>query len=489
MNDSLSSLSTPIFGETQRDVGPCSTVSVRPEFDFKLVRVYPGDSLVMSLMPNGMSTVIGRLPGHQTIQVEDPKVSRQHARLDYVATTRQYQISDLGSVNGTYVNGRSIRTALLNHGDVIRIGGALFVYRTQDDMEPVLEMARVVAKRDTSILILGESGVGKEVLSRYIHSCSGRQGPFVAVNCGAFPKDLAAAELFGHVKGAYSGALEARKGLIASSDRGTLLLDEIGTLPLDLQVLLLRVFEERAVRPVGGDAERPINLRLIAATNAPLEQWAEAGTFRADLLARLQQVTLRIPPLRSRRGDVLPLAKTFTEQAGRTFKTNVFAAELMLTYTWPRNVRELKNLISRFDALSLPDATLGTRFLLQHLQTTPKSGGFTANGPDASTTPTVGEYRTDFDATDYANQATNLDVMCPTERPKVVSGDVATSSSESDLAEQRVQGRVVTREWLAASLEANRGNVAQVARELGTSRSQAYRLLARFGVSRERSRS
>jgi DNA-binding NtrC family response regulator len=220
-------------------------------------------------------------------------------------------------------------------------------------MERVLDVARRVAQVDTTILLTGESGVGKERIARFVHDESGRAGgPFVAINCGAVPENLLESELFGHVRGSFTGATQDRVGLFEAANSGTLLLDEIGEVPPAMQVKLLRALQERQIRRVGENRSRPVSARVIAATNRDLAKEIRAARFREDLYYRLRVVEIEIPPLRERREDILPLARLFvTAAAGRTGrKVSGFtpgAAHQLLRYGWPGNVRELENAIER----------------------------------------------------------------------------------------------------------------------------------------------
>jgi DNA-binding NtrC family response regulator len=225
-------------------------------------------------------------------------------------------------------------------------------------MERVLDLARRVAKVDSTVLITGESGVGKERIARLIHDESTRtRGPFVAINCGAVAEGLLESELFGHAKGSFTGASQDRPGLFEAANGGTLFLDEIGEVPPPMQVKLLRALQEREVRRVGENKNRRVDARVIAATNRDLVAEVNAARFRQDLYYRLRVVEIRVPPLRERREDILPLARAFLAEAavraGR--KTTGFtsrAANQLVRYDWPGNVRELENAVERAVVLS-----------------------------------------------------------------------------------------------------------------------------------------
>ncbi|PWW47900.1 sigma 54-interacting transcriptional regulator [Melaminivora alkalimesophila] len=225
-------------------------------------------------------------------------------------------------------------------------------------MADLLAEAYMVAQSDASVLLLGESGTGKELLARAIHRASPRAGkPFVAINCGAIPEALLESELFGHVKGAFTDAVSHHKGLFQAADGGTLLLDEIGDMPPALQVKLLRVLQERAVRPVGSSQSQPVDVRIISATHRDLEAAMAAGQFREDLYYRLHVVTLTLPTLAERREDIPLLANHFLDQLARKYdrKLSGFSPEALKALTtapWPGNVRQLYNAVEQVCALS-----------------------------------------------------------------------------------------------------------------------------------------
>ncbi|MCR9293581.1 MAG: sigma-54 dependent transcriptional regulator [bacterium] len=234
-------------------------------------------------------------------------------------------------------------------------------------MRALFDQLRRVANSDASVLISGESGTGKEMVARALHAESRRSAaPFVAINCAALPEALLESELFGHAKGAFTDARQERRGLFLEADRGTLLLDEIGDMPLGMQVKLLRALEERSVRPVGGNAEQPFDVRVLSATNRDLERAVAEGRFREDLFYRINVITLQLPPLRSRGNDILRLAEHFRSVFAESEHKQVvgFAegvAEKLLAYSWPGNIRELRNVmeravaLTRFDRITVED--------------------------------------------------------------------------------------------------------------------------------------
>jgi len=238
--------------------------------------------------------------------------------------------------------------------------------------EALLSLANHIAPTDATALIIGETGTGKELLARYLHTHSKRQGPFIAVNCGAFSETLIDAELFGHEAGAFTGASQARQGWFEAANGGTLFLDEIGDLPLSMQVKLLRVIQERQIVRLGSRRTTPLDVRLVAATNVDLYEAVRAGRFRADLYYRLGVATLELPPLYARQGDILPLAQHFVKYYAERLKIaditiDAEARQVLLDYGWPGNIRELENtihyalIVCRDGVMRAEDLRLGHR--------------------------------------------------------------------------------------------------------------------------------
>ncbi|HTV17699.1 MAG TPA: sigma-54 dependent transcriptional regulator [Polyangiaceae bacterium] len=230
-------------------------------------------------------------------------------------------------------------------------------------MRDVYDLVRRVADSDTTVLLSGESGTGKELVAKALHELSGRPGRFVGVNCAAMPSELLESELFGHVRGAFTDAKSEHEGLFEQAGEGTLLLDEIGEMPLDLQPKLLRVLQERQLRPVGGNGMVPVRARIIAATNRDLEGEVEARRFREDLFYRLNVVQIHVPPLRARGNDVLLLADHFVQRfAARGNKSvrgiDSEAQRKLLAFDWPGNVRQLENSMERAVALTRSEQVL-----------------------------------------------------------------------------------------------------------------------------------
>ncbi len=218
-------------------------------------------------------------------------------------------------------------------------------------MRAVAKTVKLVAAKEVAITLVGESGGGKEVVARLVHSLSSRKdGPFIPINCAAIPDALFESELFGHERGAFTGASHMARGKVEAAQGGTLFFDEIGELPLSLQAKLLRFIENRKFMRVGGTSKIEADVRLLFATHRPLEHHVEAGAFRADLFYRIQGITISVPPLRERRADILPLIADFLRQfsarhAVKTPRLSRRAKERLVAYDWPGNVRELRNVI------------------------------------------------------------------------------------------------------------------------------------------------
>ncbi|MCP1312400.1 sigma-54 interaction domain-containing protein [Paenibacillus tyrfis] len=239
------------------------------------------------------------------------------------------------------------------------------IYRSKN-MHEVVSLASRFAKNDSPLLILGESGVGKDVLAEYIHQKSERKGKLIKINCGAIPEHLLESELFGYEKGAFTGATQSKAGLLELAHEGTIFLDEIGDLPFSLQVKLLTVLQDSKIRRVGGTETREVNMRVIAATNCDLHSLVEQKKFRQDLYYRLNVLTVNIPPLRERQDDISALLFYYLKKLEQKYKVEKkldnYILEKLLDYSWPGNIRELKNIVERMYHMSEDE-----KITLEHL--------------------------------------------------------------------------------------------------------------------------
>ncbi|OJY31484.1 MAG: hypothetical protein BGO98_15730 [Myxococcales bacterium 68-20] len=315
------------------------------------------------------------------IVLRDPMVSRFHCRL--VREDGVWRLRDSGSMNGTKLDGVRIRDADIVEGGVLTIGDSVVRLRAgapqKEDIVPMLPsfgalvgtsmpMRRMfglldkIAQSDINVLIEGESGTGKELVATEIMQRSSRADkPFVVVDCGAISPSLVESELFGHVRGAFTGADRDRMGAFEAADGGTVFLDEIGELPLELQPKLLRALEAREIRRVGETRARRVNVRVISATNRDLEREVNKGRFREDLYFRLAVISARVPPLRERLDDLLVLVRTFLQQLGVPEEERLFPQPVlqeMSKHDWPGNVRELRNYVERSVVLQSASPTL-----------------------------------------------------------------------------------------------------------------------------------
>jgi transcriptional regulator with GAF, ATPase, and Fis domain len=376
----------------------------------------------------GDDVAVGRNVTPPDVLLGDPHASRLHARVTWDPARDGFRVDDAGSANGTFVNGLREHSHTLRDQDIVRIGDSLLCYDERRVSDRVRERATSIAQSPLPALLIGETGTGKEVMARFIHERSGRRGPFVPVNCGALPRELAAAELFGHTRGAFSGAGQARPGLFVSAAGGTIFLDEIGDLPLDQQPALLRVLQEQAVRPVGADREVPVDVRVVAATNVDLQAAIAANRFRADLYARLAQAVLALAPLRERRFEIPGLLRAFADAEKRALTLTPDGLEALLLGHYPYNVRELKALLSEFFAVTKDEP---------------------------------------------------LDLPYLSEARPELARPVARRTQPAEARQQPS----AERDRLVQLLESHGGNISAVAKQLGKPRAQVYRWLSRFGLS------
>lgn len=369
-----------------------------------------------------------------------------------------YRIADRDSRNGVLVNGRKVATHSLSHGDLFVLGRTAWLFHGLALADPRKALARSrlpfgptrsvtpgvlaafdtlerVAPSDVSVLLQAETGAGKDVVARELHRRSGRPGAFVPVNCAALPESLIEAQLFGHRRGAFTGAIESSLGFVAAAARGTLFLDEIADMPLVAQAKLLRVIEDRAVVPLGETAPRAIDVRIVAASQIDLKEAAAAGRFRKDLYARLAQLSVVLPNVAGRRGDLGILAAHACGAAGA--RLTLAAGRAVLAYDWPLNIREIVGVVKAAAVLAGPGAEID----LRHLPGAWRQTARTLTGADAST---------------------------PAASPKS--------------ANDRRPYAGPPREELEALLARHEGNVTTAAQELGKGKMQLYRWMERLNL-------
>lgn len=379
----------------------------------------------------------------------DAWASSQHARIERRA--QGDVLCDLGSSNGTRVNGRTIREHTLADGDLLEVGHSLLCYRIVDaslasrieeqprgesfgptrTLSPQLlslrDDLRRLARSDEPVLVLGETGTGKEVVADFVHQESGRTGALRAVDCGAIPEALLESTFFGHRKGAFTGATEARAGEMALAHGGTLFLDEVGNLPLPAQAKLLRALETRCVMPVGAANSQQVDVRFVSATNREL---FDSPLFRSDLLRRLSSYVAHLPPLRARREDLGILTAHFLREAGvRGASITQAAAQILFSDPLPGNLRQLRSTL-RSAALLAPSGVLDAKHLPRHLE-----------------------------------KSTEAEPWHP-----------AAFSSAPSASHENAEADV------RQALVATGGNVVQAAKALGVHPRQLYRLIARLGI-------
>ncbi len=392
---------------------------------------------------------VGSLQANDLV-LTDQTVSRFHC--DLSAGSTGVRVRDLGSLNGTWVRGMRLLDAIVPHRTELRLGNVLLrvelaqelnrvcvssshrfgnIVGESDKMRRIFSILERVAPSNSTVLLEGETGSGKGAVAEAIHRASGRaHGPFSVVDCGALPPSLLESELFGHERGAFTGAHERRMGAFEEANGGTLLLDEIGELPVALQPKLLRVLENRTIKRLGSNAARPIDVRIVAATNRDLREEVNRGSFRADLYFRLAVVPVLIPPLRERPEDIVPIARALLLSLGQDLaRTERFLSSEIVDHLraarWPGNVRELRNYLER--ALLVADDSLFVGESGSHTQ---------------------------------------------------LAGAALSYSAAKDAMLARFE-----RDYVQQLLDTHRGKVAVAANAAGLTREHVYRLLRKHGIS------
>lgn len=462
---------SPLAPETETETARTLQTARRPLLTLRLV--YSGDAGVSSRPPELISSGAGAgasaLPIGRAVEPglclpSDRRASRHHATLEVAADEAEVTVRDHGSKNGTFVNGARITHAALRDGDLLRIGDSFFILRYEPvasavdapiegvvGISPAMRALRrelhLLAPTATTVLLLGETGTGKEVCAQALHRLSERRSqPLVILDGGAVPRSLIESELFGHEAGAFTGAQRVRQGLFEQASGGTLFIDELGELPLELQPMLLRAIEHGTIRRVGGTAPLRVEVRVVAATNRDLLREVQSQHFRADLYARLAEITLRLPPLRERREDVLPLLlHALGKPAPRLSPELVHG---LLLHSWPFNVREVIKLATELHTRGRDTPVLDLELIAHRLQ--PPSAP-----PAASPRP-----------------------------PAAVAPPVASEVRSAPAPSFRFTQP--TREELQQLLQSATGGVSEIARHFGCSRKQIYRWMDLHGLRGER---
>ena len=403
----------------------------------------------------------------------DSWMSSDHAAVVRLGDNASFELVDHGSTNGSFVNGRKVSRHQLQDRDLVELGQNFFSFFCEPvhDPQEVLQRAysggpvtsttsacpavldifgrlEDIAPTRIPLILRGESGTGKEVMTSVIHDRSSRSGNFVALNCAAIPEGLIESELFGHRKGAFTGALSDKKGLVEEAEQGTLLLDEIGDMPLPAQAKILRLLQEQTFTRVGDTRARKADVRFVAATHRDLEDMVEKQTFRGDLYARLNGLTLRLPPLRERKEDLGILLALFLERHGGqalTVEHEVYRG--LMSYEWPFNIRELEKTVVTAVALA-------------------RRGGAVAGAhmPEAV--------------------QRHMDPGASSPAPEPASPAAAGLPAAHPVVPRNV-GDDELRQLLEQALIANAGNISAVARELGHTRKQIHRWMKRVEIDPE----
>ena len=426
--------------------------------------------------------VKGRVSGGRSIINEipltDKAVSGTH--FEIIAEDDGYRLLDLESTNGTFVGDLRIREVFLRPGTTFRVGHSELRFQPLKDvveialsqqdrfgevlgssirMREIFANLEKVSPSDLTVLLTGETGTGKELVARGIHDMSPRRNkPFVVLDCGAIPRELIESTLFGHEKGAFTGAVGQHRGCFEQAQAGTIFLDEIGELDIGLQPKLLRVLENRELKRVGGDKLIKVDVRVLAATNRDLRQMVNKGTFREDLYYRLSVIAVENPPLRERKEDIPQLVHHFMEEVARkrgmSLSIAVDGMSSLMSHDWPGNVRELRNVVER--AASLCDGPTVTRTDL-----VVGRDGFPA--PRTSSAPSAPLVSAEGTVGGFS--------------PTLIEGDVTFKDAKQQVLEE------FERLYLRELLQRNKGNITRSAQEAGLTRYHLRELLKRHKIS------
>jgi len=465
-------------------------------------------------LPRTNRVTIGRMHTCDIV-IDDESVSRQHAAI--LVGPQGLVIEDLGSRNKTRVGGRSLgrgETAPLPVGAVVEVGYATMFVQTgrppsppassttgaahaalpstavvhDPTMQRLYALLDVIAPSPLHVVILGETGTGKEVFAEAMHQGSSRASkPFLKINCAALSGSLLESELFGHEKGAFTGALGAKEGLFEAADGGTVFLDEVGELPIETQAKLLRVIEYGEVIRLGSVQPRRVDVRYVAATNRDLDHAIAQGRFRADLFFRLNGFSVTLPPLRKRQKDIVPLARHFLDRAarGRPYHVTAESQAALERYSWPGNVRELKNVLERALVLAGPAARIEPIHLqLPELGPSIEGARDVVTGHDTSPPSPYGPGP--MPGTWPPRGTGAIGAMTPAmgvTAPPLQAG--AAPGSGNDLKAQRESWE---KQQILQALEKTSGNQKEAAKLLGVSRRTLINKIEAYGIARPRKR-
>ena len=445
-----------------------------------MLRVSDGPDQGAQIQAARARLTVGRSAVNDLV-LTDTSISGLHAEL--LVSPTGVLLRDLGSTNGSFIHGVRVKEAWIEPGMTMLLGKTAIAFLAEDEvhvplsgrdhygamlgsspaMREIYAVLERVADTDMSVLVGGETGSGKELVARALHDESPRhKGPFVVLDCGALPRELAEASILGHKKGSFTGAMTDRAGCFEEAHGGTLFLDEIGELPLDLQPKLLRVLDRREVQRIGESTVRKVDVRIVAATHRDLKTMVSSGAFREDLYFRLSVMSVELPPLRERGDDILVLAEKFIADTGRRLSANKHpptlgpAARLaLLRHPWPGNVRELKNTIERATYLAAPGIIEPGDLHLGRTAATPM--------PTPATTTTPGT--TTPGATSPALDLTRLYGIPFKEAKQALLDDFETR-------------------YFSHLLEAHDGNLSRASAEAGITRYYLRELLKRLGLHR-----
>ncbi|HSN99507.1 MAG TPA: sigma 54-interacting transcriptional regulator [Candidatus Nanopelagicales bacterium] len=421
------------------------------------------------------------------VPLRDAAVSREH--LAVRLGPHGFSLADLGSTNGTFAGDLRIERVAITDDTLIRLGNTVLrleplAETVEQELSPRARFGRMmgasaamremfallerVAASDLTVLVEGETGTGKELAAEGLHEASGRPGALIPVNCGAIPRELLESEMFGHEKGAFTGAVRERPGAFVAADRGTLFLDEVGELPLDMQAKILRALERREVKAVGSDRVRTVDVRIVAATNRSLAREVQAGRFRQDLYYRLAVVIVRVPPLRTRLEDIRLLVDHIQDEVARRRaaagqppiqRLDETAMAMLMRHDFPGNVRELRNIVERWAVLGATAAPGDAAVERREVEVRPKDAaagaGTAASGAGAGAGAGAVETRGGLE---------EALLKLPYHEAK-------------DEWIERFE-----RAYVEAILAESGGNVSKAAREAGVDRRHLQRLMGRFGI-------